>query len=487
MKRNSNKFKALACTIAGCVVLSGAVFANIDNASGYSGYKNAVKNLIKLQNYTAEFKVTGYLDDIEISSVDVEYKFEGNGVGSSKETSRSADNNSSYKNGLSDIEKRNNETYQDGGVRVNSYNFRYINGEEAGNIYINIDEEDENDQKTYNPLLGANVDEQLLDKIVSFTEVAADGFIGDIKNNFVYLGEENNEKHYNVTLSKEQMPNIITSGLSLVCGIAQQEHSDYINGESAAESELSYDSVSDVMDMILLNEKEPFIKSASCDFKIDSNGNLVNNVLSGNIIGYTNDGAEHSFGLRIEISLKDIGTTVADRYDIYSLAGDIEMLDGSIKNFEELVNSCRSITIVDGKKDIYVNNDFDYDSNSNKTNHIYILNGKEINNQEYNNFKKTETELLEDEADSEEEGLTVNYDSEKTAASVGVIGGEDGPTEIVITNKENSESEANNNNSGENAAEESETNDSDTEENAAAESESNGGATEQNADAADAE
>lgn len=413
MKKRSNKFKALAGIVAGCMILTGAVFANIDNANGYSSYKNAVKNLIKLSNCTAEFNMTAYLDDTKLAEYKLSSKIENNKFTSSS-ASESAVDSEDYKSGVLDDDATYLiQNYTDGEFKVCVYT-KGDDGEKSINVTNMLDDIKENE--VYNPILGGSVDEKLLDKIIQFAEVAADGFIGDIKNNFVYLGEENGEKHYNITLSREQMPSIVTSGLSLVCGITEQQYDYMINDEGLSERQYDYNSADDVVEMMFTNEKEPFVKSASCDFKIDSNGNLTNNVLSGAIAGYTNDGEEHSIGLRIEINLMDIGTTVADKYDIYSLIGDTEMLDGSTKSLEELISEySRVVACIDGTNICIYSYDDDKINSE-----IYIVDNKEVSNSEYNKAQK----------DNNNEFI---IEPEETDKSISIVDGEDGTTEIVVT------------------------------------------------------
>ena len=406
MKKRSNKFKALAGIVAGCMILTGAVFANIDNANGYSSYKNAVKNLIKLSNCTAEFNMTAYLDDTKLEEYKILSKIENNKFTSSS-ASESAVDSEDYKSGVLDDDATYlSQNYTDGEFEV------HVNTD-SGNGYKSIDITDiseySEENGVYNPILGGNVDEKLLDKAIRFAEVAADSFIGDIKNNFVYLGEENGEKHYNITLSREQMPSIVTSGLSLFCGITESQY-DY---DSNDERGYDYNDANDIVEMMFINEKEPFVKSASCDFKVDSNGNLVNNILSGTIVGYTNDGEEHSIGLRIEINIMDIGTTAADRFDVYGLMGDINMLDGSTRSFKELISEYSRIVANVNGYDIYLSCYSADKINS----EIYIVDNKEVSNSEYNKVKKaSDTEIMLE-----------------TDASVSIADGADETTEIIVT------------------------------------------------------
>lgn len=441
MKRKSNKFKAAACMLAGCIVLTGAVFANIDNASGYSNYKNALKKFVKLDNYTATISMSAYLDEYEVAQLNLEAKV-GNGSISTSQSEKSAPYDD-YKAGLTDGGYQN-ATYKDKNFDARIYGYP----NDRRNIDVTVDFSDEyEDDSVYSPLFGGEMDEKLMDKTIQFLEVATDGFIGNIKNNFVYFGEEDGEKHYNVTLSKEQMPSIVTSGLSLMCGVISTEYNEYtINGEPAANQDFDYNDADDIMEMMFINEKEPYIKSASCDFKIDENGNLTHNTLSGSIAGYTLDGEEHSVGIKIEIGIKDIRTTVADSYDVYGVFDAVEMLDGTTKTVEELIKSSRRVSAINGEDVIYLYNRTinNYDSSAD----IYILNGKEVSNSEYNQaqndiYNVSEETLKDIEVSYDEENDVVSYHEYKDdEASVGIIGGADGPTAVYISNGDSADSES---------------------------------------------
>ena len=211
------------CMLVGLMVLTTSVYANYDNASGYRKYKSALKNLLlETDNVTLDADVEIYLDGKLITKSENGVKIGDNGE-------------SSY----------SKETYMDGDI----YEYRqYRDGKKhysynvQDNTYYSYD-------STYTGIdgnfLGIDMDENTNQKLVKFLEVAADMVVGDLKNNVVLTGEDDNTLEYQVNVSKNQMPEIINAGLSLLFS-SMNEYSyggegvvydDYSNAFSAFSNE----------------------------------------------------------------------------------------------------------------------------------------------------------------------------------------------------------------------------------------------------------
>lgn len=435
--KNNKKFRTLSCLVAGCLLLTGAVFANIDNANGYTNYKNALKKLVKSDNYTADVSMKIYMDDTIITDGKVSAKVE-NGRTINYEVSAKMIDDVNYKTAEL-VEESGNSYYNDKDVSVHCYD---LSDSPSNSVSYQIEinnSYDENDYegKKYYPLIGTGIDENVVDKAIMFGETVADGFIGDVKNNFVYLGEENGERHYSVSLAKEQMPSIITSGLSLVSGVMQSSLDGYEEYSRPGENEKDYNNLEDVIAMMFLNKKEPFIKSAVCDFAVDSNGNLTHNFISGVLGGYTLDGTEHTLKLEINADIRDIGSTVSDKLDIYGFVGNVVMQNGTSVSFEELCGKALSIYAISDGNRILVDN-YNINEEDMPFNTIFIVNGKEVTNNEYNEAFRKLLPVIDVEAGEEytetKNGETVSLEvAEDSEYSFGVIGGADGPTAIYVT------------------------------------------------------
>ncbi|MEG2380853.1 MAG: hypothetical protein RSB38_04080, partial [Oscillospiraceae bacterium] len=77
MKKNKY-FKPVACLVLGVTMLSVAVFANYDNANGYTAYKNALKQIPFEENFTGKINVKMAVDNQEIVNIGSTMKFDKN-------------------------------------------------------------------------------------------------------------------------------------------------------------------------------------------------------------------------------------------------------------------------------------------------------------------------------------------------------------------------------------------------------------------------
>lgn len=183
--KHRKHFMTLVCLITGLVILTTAVYANYDNAIGYANYKNAVKKLMVQDNFTADATVDLHVDGESMVKQSMSVKLEGPKKGSSVETS------DSYKN----------YRYYSDGKMVNYWedSNTYSTYETSSNVMQMLDADDETQQKA-----------------VRFAELLADTLVGDLKNSFVLVSDEDGIKEYNVSISGSQIPEVVNAGVSLM-------------------------------------------------------------------------------------------------------------------------------------------------------------------------------------------------------------------------------------------------------------------------------
>lgn len=287
--------KKLITTIAmlvGAVTLATAVFANYDNANGYTVYKNSLKSLITQENYTSNLSAKLYFDDellMESSSVEL---FDKDGDVPLNSTQTNKDLMGSH-------EYSNSKYVQDNQVIYSSYQGGkdtkgwLVNGD-TGNIthgmFGLIQTEDE-DSKT-------------VEKAIHFGELLGDLLVGDLKNNFVLTSKEDDKTNYSMHLETFQMPEIVQAGVSMMFSAMQ----DQMNSDSIDPS--------DPEAFFLKLSEEPKIQDANCYFTVDKDGRLLQNKLDGSLVGKDENGNTHTFRVEISIDMSDYGTTAPVRLDL---------------------------------------------------------------------------------------------------------------------------------------------------------------------------
>ena len=209
MLRRRKHFMTAVCLAVGLVVLTTAVYANYDNANGYNNYKSAIKQLaFEEENYTAEMVVSMEVDGKVLERGTVKMKMEKG----KKNTVNLSENPRSNE------ATRETYTYETPGKQVNYYS--------ADNTYweSNYNNSFSGNSTTITPLIPR--DDTSSKKATRFAELFIDTMIGDLKNNVVLISDEDGLKNYGVTLSKEQVPELINAGLSLMFAGADRQYFD---------------------------------------------------------------------------------------------------------------------------------------------------------------------------------------------------------------------------------------------------------------------
>lgn len=196
------------CLVAGVLILAVSATAAFGSVNGYSRYKEAVKALaLETDNFSAQCTMVMTCDGETVMNLETQYAMDGvNNATHSKEWRMGNDVSEYYSTRLDGV-----DTW---------FNTKDIVYYQSGNL-------NDSDTAAEN-LLGIDTDDEMMDRLVNFTEIAADTVMGELKNNFVQVGTENGSTLYQVEIAKNQVPSLVNAGLSLFAyGVGE---SNYMNG-----------------------------------------------------------------------------------------------------------------------------------------------------------------------------------------------------------------------------------------------------------------
>ncbi len=296
--------KRNACITAlsiGTITFVSAAAVGIASSNGYGVYKNALKKLVKAQNFTVE--ATGSVTVDGQQTDDSFYTVQKVNM---------ADNASSTKEGTSpdDI---NYEFYCQDGFAIRGYKWtnddgyideEYAKNRENGKMYYTLEDRNSYDAETEtlaSRFVGS--DDNTADKFIRFAEIASDLVVGDLKNNFIYEGEENGISSYSISLDSFQIPEIITSGIDLLISANHSGDNIEYMKEWAQDDPLQY------------FYQNVAIDNVACSVKVDEDGNISDNLVTVKVTGDDWDGNNHEAVFSININCSDFGSTVPDRID----------------------------------------------------------------------------------------------------------------------------------------------------------------------------
>ncbi len=291
--------KKNACTLAiaiGAVTFVSAAAVGIASSNGYGVYKNAVKKLVTAKNYTME--LTGSVT-VDGKSTDDEFYL-------SQKIDKD-NNSSSRKEGTSKDNISWEEYYQDGIIIHGSGwddNEDSENDEPKKMHYTAFDTSPSSSPRTIiNSFIGDN-DDKTAEKFIRFAEIAGDLIVGDLKNNFIYEGEENGISTYSISLDSFQIPEIISSGVDFLISASAVNEDLELRKQNAADYPIEYLYQNVIIDKV------------NCTVKVGEDGNISDNTLSIRVTGDDWDGSAHEAVFTMNISCSDFGTTVPDKIDI---------------------------------------------------------------------------------------------------------------------------------------------------------------------------
>ena len=368
--RERRRVLTVLCLVVGMLVLTTSVYANLDDARGYSNYKESLKQLaFEADNFEATAEMNMTVDGESVQTVYGEMK-------------KADDDYSFYtKSTGADLLSGSNETeryeYQSGRDRYVFYpeNNKYMYRNDVEPVGVIMPLEDESEKKA-----------------VHFMELLADTMVGDLKNNVILTSNENGIKEYSISVSRNQIPEVVRAGISLMFTASndsydnseygsvtfeeyQETFKNYYEKETGKEFNDSYfysaydsmteeeqneyhemdsdmwDKYDDIMEEkgdkgILYvktdgsyeyfnNTKEyeettgkisltnvtskfgndPYIENASMKVTLDEQGRLLKNDVEVKLTGVDEQGKEHTAVVTIKASISEYGTAKPDVFN----------------------------------------------------------------------------------------------------------------------------------------------------------------------------
>lgn len=289
MTAKKKKLTMIIGMAVGITVFTSAALAGYNTSNGYEVGKTAIKGLLNNENYTAntEFKMS--IDGTEIAKSAMTELYDRNGDVSMNRTEISTsdtsyiDNNTEYK-AYSQDDSYISTYYSDGEAHTSIY---------KGDIYMGRGAFD-----TLNKMNDG--DKETTNKVIRFVELACDTFVGDLKNNIVYVSGDDDSAAYEISLDAIQIPEVVNAGLSAMFSSMNQ-----------------YDNE----DPYMVLGTDPIVKSAYLKFTVDNEGRLTNGAAN-----ITMSGSGHEAAVDVTLTMSDYGTTVPQRVDISTLP-NVEIYD----------------------------------------------------------------------------------------------------------------------------------------------------------------
>lgn len=290
-------FKAIAGLGAGAVLLTCAVFANYDNANSYTNCKNALKSLLYADNmsidYTAELKV----DDQKVGAYYGGLKLNANG-----EPSYRSENTYEFGDSI----RYTLNQYQDGkGIN------KLVSDWETHAYYYN--------NGGYKPQsmikeMNGGQDSGVGEKVIGFCETIGDVLIGDLKNNFVMTENKDGVSRYAVSLTKDQMPAYVNSGMSLISSlITGNINTDSVQSDTDSTPSADETDPETYAMLSFFGSGEPYVKNVEFNMSVDENQHPGDVKCVINFGGFDKNGGEHTMTLTADFSFYDFGSTAIER------------------------------------------------------------------------------------------------------------------------------------------------------------------------------
>ena len=305
--KGNKKIAIAVCMVTGICVLSSAVMANYSTANGYDVYKKAVKGLVGRDNYTMDVSMKLALDGNTIGeSHTYEQADAPNGMSYLLDENKGVSDDYYYR---SENHNQDNKNYS---VYTNTY--KNENGGKESNTHGSVFDDyvaDDPDRSLGSLNISRNEDETMK-KVMRVVELAADTFVGDLKNNIVYVSGDDTQSTYEINLDYIQIPEIVNAGLSAIFsmeyGTAQQ------NGYEPSNE-------------FQMLGKDPIVRSASMTFTVDNEGRLLSNHAAASMVGIGTDGAEHELTIEANLEMSNYGTTTVERFDPSAMPEETSYFD----------------------------------------------------------------------------------------------------------------------------------------------------------------
>jgi len=332
--------RTVACIALGAILLTGSALANFDNASGYTKLKNGMLSMRTMENFTAQADISISYNGSTINNFGLEYMYDRSG----KATQYAKDSTSS-------------ETWTQDGYSISR------NPDSEDHMYYVSNASDKGFNDNY--LSGTDEAKKSEDKTYSFLELLCDTLVGDLKNNFVLLSSENGGSTYQISLTQDQIPELLQSGFSLLFNSSYSNYSfvyedgeysnyteddwektyeeaeklmeahdyegvayikkdgsiEYYASKSEYLATTGYENItaSDLQDLFA---DAPNVDIASCTVTMDSEGRITEFKGSLTLTGKDAQGNEQSVSIDVNAKIYDYGTTTIEPFDTSILKYD---------------------------------------------------------------------------------------------------------------------------------------------------------------------
>lgn len=319
--KDSKYFKGALSIGVGAVLLTTAVFANYESASGYNVCKEALKKAAFAENYSFDMVADITIDGetyVKYSNA-TKLNVGGNPCYSSETTGTEPNGDIYFSKSVQQDDCRiyqytNDAAELDHGYITPGYNGRTSFAESL----------------TGKPETG--------EKMINFAETVADTFVGDLKNSFVLASSEDGIRKYTINLSREQMPSYVSSGMSLMASIIQDDNAHMDDDDPSLK---------------VFGSGDPYVQDAGLTISVAEDNSYMQMVGNLNFIGYDRNGAEHSLTIDISVELYDFGTTSIERVSDEVIAG-LEDYRSMEKRYNVDTSEVVDVTVNDDGATIWV-------------------------------------------------------------------------------------------------------------------------------------
>lgn len=291
-KKSNKRLKAVISLGIGVILLTGAVFANYDSANGYTTCKDSLKKILYADNLSIDITAKATVDGSDLYNWYTTNKFNLGG-------------NPSYRSETTTEDNSVNGGGKYWHLAQHQDNYAIVKFQNSDSFIHETDPEYYGNEKN----LGEQIfgtDDISTSKFIGFAESIGDVLVGDLKNNLVPVSNEDGVRTYSMTLSRDQMPSYVNSGISLMASLIQKSYNENLDTEATNEMDKQMSK--------FIGSGEPYIKDASFLMTIDKDGNPTKIRGSFNFIGYDTSGGEHVMNLNADFDLYDYGSTEIERF-----------------------------------------------------------------------------------------------------------------------------------------------------------------------------
>lgn len=324
MKFTKKRTTTVSLILGGVLFVSAAV-VGIASSNGYGLYKEALKKMLTVTNYTMDIDASYTIDGEKIDNIALSERVDIGG----------------------DVELNHTETINDNKVADNYfqdgyaiYSSRYDANVLSYTVYDNVT--NNTPSTAFGTILGTNYQtDETAEKVIKFAELAADLVVGDLKNNFIYEGTDDGISTYSITLDTFQIPEIIRAGVDLIT-TSNSSYSDVDElKEAAKRSRWAY------------FYKDVVISNVSCVVKVNADGYLSENNIKIVINGNDWDDVSHEAVITLNVNSYDFGTTEPERLDIENTPNVTIMSKQNAKRIDEINAILKSEDLSDTAKNAY--------------------------------------------------------------------------------------------------------------------------------------